>query len=115
MSLYGHTTELADRVRGQMRAKGATNCPLCDRQSWDFSRVRLVFLMDAKDTTSLGDDGRLKAAGPAIGSSKSEAERGLAYLQRQLKPVRDAARKYPLAQLTCGNCGHTILMDVGSR
>jgi len=51
-----------------------------------------------------------RAGGPHFGG-KDIGDKLLRRLSDALKPVREAASKNRLVQVTCRNCGHTELLD----
>ena len=102
---------LAQTVRERL---GDRACPLCGERAWDFEGLRVVFLVDASDGSRLADYRRFAAAGPVLSwgrTNESDAEKAQRWTGDQLKPVRTAASRNRLVQLTCNNCGHTELLD----
>ena len=94
--------------------QGDRACPLCAERAWDFEGTRLVFLVDASDGSRLADFRRFAAAGPVLSwgrTSESDAEKAQRWTGDQLKPLRTAASRNRLVQLTCNNCGHTELLN----
>jgi predicted RNA-binding Zn-ribbon protein involved in translation (DUF1610 family) len=91
----GSAHSLARQVSECLDAKAANGCPLCgEHHSWDFSGVRIVYLVDAQRM------------------GKADRRRTWSGVRTKVDdPLRTLTSGNRLVRLTCDNCGHVLLLD----
>ena len=93
-------------LRAWLEEKNASKCPLCREESWEFDNLKRVFLISSSGGAEIGLESQ-----DWVGAERMKVYRQLQYLRNQLRVVRNAARLNRLLQLTCGHCGHVLLLD----
>jgi len=100
-------------VEQWMHSKGASKCPLCRLEAWNFTETRKVIVVGASGASEIGREPQVSRGQDLTGilSAIRNLRSDLMILRSQLRVIRNAAQTAALHELKCGNCGYVVFLD----